>query len=182
MRIRYNDYLRIRLGDITAGQVLLTLYSRDGKDLIRRTSVKEGIHLPIEMGEEKYTLSVARLANFLVGDDFAILKISKILPQEQKEIDLLIDAIEQSDLIFIRNGIEYSTGEAAIHIRNKFEAVGPKVSTVDAFIDKVASRSSLSGKPYLVKTPDGRTIKASDWLRRKAKDLEKTRLEQEMQE
>ena len=81
------------------------------------------------------------------------------------EIDELLAFIRTSDVRFIRSGREYSPAAGADHLRSKLEKAGDRVKTVDDFIEGIASRSYLTGKPYLVKFPDGRTQPTGDWLR-----------------
>jgi hypothetical protein len=66
---------------------------------------------------------------------------------------------------FIRNGKEYSGTEGADHLRHKLKKAGDRVKTTDDFINGVASKSFLSGKPYQVKFAGGRTQATGDWLR-----------------
>ena len=80
-------------------------------------------------------------------------------------IEHLLTRIAESGLTFIRNGHEHTAAEAAAHIRRKYEHYRDEIETPEEFIDKAATKSELSGKPYLVKLPDGTTRRAADWLR-----------------
>jgi len=86
-------------------------------------------------------------------------------PQTKAEIDGLISFVQTSDVRFIRNGQEYSAAEAADHLRDKLAKAGERVKTAEDFITGVASKSYLSGKPYVVKFPDGHTQPTGDWLK-----------------
>jgi Family of unknown function (DUF5329) len=86
-------------------------------------------------------------------------------PQSKAEIDELLTFIQKSNARFIRSGTEYSGAEGAQHLRDKLAKAGSRVKTTDDFITGIASKSYLSGKPYLVKFPDGRTQPTGDWLR-----------------
>lgn len=86
-------------------------------------------------------------------------------PQARAEIDELISFVQNSGVRFIRNGQEYSAAEGADHLRQKLTKAGDRIKTTDDFIVGVASKSYLSGKPYLVRFPDGRTEPTGDWLR-----------------
>ena len=85
--------------------------------------------------------------------------------QAKAEIDELISYVETSGVRFIRNGKEYSAAEGAQHLRDKLARAGDRVKTTDDFIAGIASRSYISGKPYLVKFADGHTQPTGDWLR-----------------
>lgn len=80
-------------------------------------------------------------------------------------VEYLLTRIGESGLIFIRNGSEHTAAEAAAHIRDKYEHFKSSIKTPEDFIDKAATKSMLTGKPYLVKMPDGTTRPAADWLR-----------------
>ena len=67
------------------------------------------------------------------------------------EINHLLSYIAQSDCTYIRNGKNYTAMEAHDHIARKYESVKRRIKTSEAFIQKIASSSSLSGKPYLIR-------------------------------
>lgn len=93
--------------------------------------------------------------------------------QTKTEIDGLITFVRTSGVRFIRNGSEYSAAEGADHLRDKLAKAGDRVKTTDDFITGVASKSYLSGKPYLVKFSDGHTQPTADWLRAHLADMRK---------
>ena len=86
-------------------------------------------------------------------------------PGAKEEIDGLIACVRTSDVRFIRNGTEYSAAEGADHLRDKLGKAGGRVKTAEDFITGIASKSYLSGKPYMVKFPDGRTRPTGEWLK-----------------
>ena len=59
-------------------------------------------------------------------------------------------------LYVFRNGKEYSANKAADHLRLKWEKAGRHVKTAEDFIELCGSRSSISGKLYKMRFPDGR--------------------------
>ena len=85
--------------------------------------------------------------------------------QTKAEIDELITYVQTSGVRFIRSGKEYSGTEGADHLRRKLAAAGDRVKTTDDFINGIASKSYLNGKPYLVKFPDGHTQPTGEWLK-----------------
>src|SRR4029077_11769271 len=86
-------------------------------------------------------------------------------PQTKAEIDELISFVQTSGVRFIRNGTEYSAVEGAKHLRDKLARAGDRVKTTDDFIAGIASKSYISGKPYLVKFADGHTQPTGEWLK-----------------
>jgi len=83
----------------------------------------------------------------------------------EKVIAYLIDQVAESHLTFIRNGIEYSSREAADHISNKYKyfKCRSRIETPEDFIRICASNSLESGKSYLVSTAQGK-VPVEKWL------------------
>ncbi len=96
-------------------------------------------------------------------------------PQTKAEIDELITYVQMSGVRFIRNGSEYSGAQGAQHLRDKLASAGDRVKTTDDFITGIASKSYLTGKPYLVKFPDGHTQPTGDWLRAHLAEIRKNK-------
>ena len=94
---------------------------------------------------------------------------------ESDKIEALIKHIEElSDAKFVRNGSEYEAKTAAKFLRGKWDAKKDEIKTAEDFIAKVASVSSTSGKPYLIRFKDGTETKAGDYLKAQLKKLSKT--------
>jgi len=90
---------------------------------------------------------------------------------EKKKIEFLICSVENLKWAkFIRNGTEHDGKEAAEHLRMKLQNAGSKVQTADDFIRLCASTSYISGKPYLIRSSDGKTIKSEQYFREKLKE------------
>jgi hypothetical protein len=94
-------------------------------------------------------------------------------PHEQSRIERLIAFVEsQKDMKFIRNGTEYDCADAAKFLRGKLEATGGEITTAREFIERIASKSSMSGQPYHVKLADGRLMPAAQFLGDELKRIE----------
>ena len=92
---------------------------------------------------------------------------------ETQKIEALIQDVRNlKDATFIRNGSSYSSDSAAIFLRRKWQANQSAVKTARDFIDKVASFSGTSGKPYLIRFEDGREIHSREFLMARLKMLE----------
>jgi hypothetical protein len=92
---------------------------------------------------------------------------------ERQKIESLIKQVgEIKDATFIRNGSTYEVASAVRFLRGKWKANDAEVKTVRDFIDRVASASGTSGKPYLIRFKDGREIKSRDFLLAELKKLE----------
>ena len=85
---------------------------------------------------------------------------------ERQRIEVLIGAVERrADVTFIRNGRSYSAATAAHFLRGKWGSEEADVCSADDFIAKVASFSSTTGKPYLVRLRDDREMPAAEFFR-----------------
>ncbi|MGI9320271.1 MAG: DUF5329 family protein [Thiogranum sp.] len=76
----------------------------------------------------------------------------------------LIGHVSESDLTFIRNNDRYTSVEAAEHMNKKYQHFREDIKTAEDFIERCASRSLLSGKPYLVINEQGKQVRTSEWL------------------
>jgi hypothetical protein len=76
------------------------------------------------------------------------------------------------EAVFIRNGKGYNAALAAEFLRRKWRAREPEIKSATDFIEKVASYSSRSGKPYSIRWPDGREKLCGKFLRAQLSLLE----------
>ena len=85
----------------------------------------------------------------------------------QAEVSYLLGYIESSGCEFYRNGSTFDAARAAAHLRDKYAALGAigKSGTAEAFIDKVASRSSFTGRIYEVRCAGQERMWTAPWLR-----------------
>jgi hypothetical protein len=90
--------------------------------------------------------------------------------QEGKRIEYLITSVENlTGARFVRNGTEYDGKQAGSHLRMKLKKAGNRVQSAEDFITLCASKSYLSGKPYLITFSDGKTVPAGEFFRKKLK-------------
>jgi hypothetical protein len=82
----------------------------------------------------------------------------------EQTIDYLINYIGKSNATFIRNGQSHTPAEAVAHIKAKYEHFKNEIKTPEDFIRLAASKSLQTGKPYLVRTPDGKETHLDAWL------------------
>jgi hypothetical protein len=88
-------------------------------------------------------------------------------PVAKKEIEQLIAHLASSGCEFGRNGSWYGAAKAVSHLQRKYEYLLERdlVPNAEAFIERAASESSSSGKPYLVKCPGQPEVESSNWFR-----------------
>ena len=91
---------------------------------------------------------------------------------EKGRIEGLISHVENlKDAKFIRNGSTYDAKSAAKFLRGKWQANEKAIQTADDFIEKAASISTTTGKPYLIQFSDGREVKCGEYLKEELKKL-----------
>ena len=85
---------------------------------------------------------------------------------ERRAIEALITSVAQlRDATFVRNGKPYDASKAARFLREKWKSRESEVRTAEDFIERVASVSSTTSKPYLIRFVDGREIQSAEYLR-----------------
>ncbi len=90
---------------------------------------------------------------------------------EQKKIEFLLKEVENlNGAKFWRNGSSHSAKAAADHLRSKLRSAGNAVSMAKDFIEKIASKSSTSGKPYQIEFADGKKVETSAFFFQKLKE------------
>jgi hypothetical protein len=87
-------------------------------------------------------------------------------PAEQKLIEELIHEVGQMhDVVFIRNGTEYSAQDAQSHLRDKLDYFKDDIHTAEDFIRLCATRSEMSGQAYQVRDASGHVQDSSAFLK-----------------
>lgn len=103
------------------------------------------------------------LGGFLTSMAFAALAAPT--PKAKAEIAGLMDALSSSGCRFQRNGSWHDATEARNHLQRKYDYLlkKDKVDSAEQFIDRAASRSSMSGRAYMVRC-DGKEQDAGNWF------------------
>ncbi len=88
-------------------------------------------------------------------------------PAVREQIEYLLDRVEHSGFIFVRNGSEHNGVEAARHMRRKYEYFAGKgdIITVEDFIELAGTKSLMTGRAYTVRLPDDSVLPTAQWLR-----------------
>lgn len=94
----------------------------------------------------------------------ALAKAPTASDETKSAIEFLLSYVAASDMSFIRNGTTYTAKEAVAHLRTKYNYFKAEIETPEDFIRLAGSKSELSGKPYQVKTRDGKVQNSADWL------------------
>ena len=83
------------------------------------------------------------------------------------EIVSLLGLVEYSGCAFMRNGSWYSSADARKMLEHKLNDAmrdSGGVTSAEQFIEKSASRSSMSGKPYMVRCAEAKAVESGPWL------------------
>jgi hypothetical protein len=116
-------------------------------------------------------LTVIALA---LGGTFAFAQTVPPDKDLNQTVGYLLDFVANSNFTFVRNGSSYTGKEAAGHMQVKYDYYKTDIKTPEDFIRLAASKSVLSGQPYLVKTPDGKQVTSAEWLGRILSDYRKS--------
>jgi len=92
------------------------------------------------------------------------------------EVNFLLGYIEGSGCDFQRNGNWHTAHAAQVHLRDKYNylVARNRLDTAEQFIEKAATESSLTGRPYMVRCNGGPTITSRQWLGDELLRLRKT--------
>jgi len=99
---------------------------------------------------------------FLISTSLA----ADVPPAQKPEIDHLLDFVQNSGCTIDRNGKTYSASEAISHIQKKYSYFKSDIETTEDFIALSATKSTLSGRYYLVSCDGAEQIRTQDWLLR----------------
>jgi len=80
-----------------------------------------------------------------------------------EEIDYLLAAVAGSGCMFIRNGKESEAAAAVDHLQMKRKRGKRYYSSTEEFIERIASSSSWSGKPYFIACGEMDPTPIKDW-------------------
>ena len=87
-------------------------------------------------------------------------------PKVAQEVNHLLGYIAKSGCSFYRNGAWIDASSAEAHARAKFDQLAQRgeIASVADFIEKAASKSSVTGLPYQVKCVGAPPTLTRNWL------------------
>lgn len=87
-------------------------------------------------------------------------------PEVRAEVDFLLSTVAGSGCEFYRNGTWYDAKAAAAHLRLKYDALLQRDLIHDSmdFIERAASQSSLSGRPYAIRCAGDAPVSTRQWF------------------
>jgi len=84
--------------------------------------------------------------------------------EAESEIEYLVSTIGTSDCTFIRNGKRHDANDAEEHLRMKYRRGKRYAPTAEKFIERLASASSMSRKPYYIECDGQEAVPSGEWL------------------
>jgi len=173
---QFDTKVLIALGDISRGDVLVTIKVDNESVLAGPTSMREGDTLLFTFEDVDYAAELLDMERELIGTDRATFRVRLAAGarlNETQKIEKLIDSLAtMQGATFIRNDESHTAVEAAEHLRSKWKWAGNRITTAEQFIDQLATRSSQSGKPYVIRMADGTDVEAGPYLREQLGKIE----------
>jgi hypothetical protein len=83
---------------------------------------------------------------------------------QNPEIDFLLSAIGSSECVFVRNGKRHEPKKAEQHLRMKYERGRRYATSAEAFIERLASKSLMTRKLYMIECPGAEPVPSGVWL------------------
>lgn len=92
--------------------------------------------------------------------------LAQLSPASRKEIDGLLRAVGTSGCEFMRGGSSYSAAQAQEHLNQKYEYLVMRdlLASTEEFIDKAATRSSMTGEPYAMRCAAAAPQRCDEWM------------------
>ena len=81
-----------------------------------------------------------------------------------EEVEYLVSTVGGSNCTFIRNGKRHSAKDAEDHLRMKYRRGKRHAPTTEKFIERLASASSMSKKPYYIECDGQEAVPSGEWL------------------
>ena len=82
----------------------------------------------------------------------------------QDEIRHLLEFVGNTQCKYERNGSSHSGPDAVNHIKTKYDYFKNGIDTTERFIELSATKSTMSGKFYMIHCEGKETIKSQQWL------------------
>ncbi len=161
-----HEYLLLSIGDVSGGAVRVDLRGADGKAFVQHLTMRQGETATFSLKDMSYTLVLRKLRNVLVGTDSAVFDIWRGKDGDGPRIDALLQTLGKSNVVFLRGELEHSGPEAEAHLRSKLDQVTEETISWKQFVETIATKSTTTGEPYRVRSPDGIVMTAEAWIER----------------
>jgi len=161
----WRGYLRLHLGDITLGQVVIDVHA-GSETVVRRRSVRPGDRVAFKVDGRSCHLLVASLVNFLIGNDYGIFVVyEKRLPETAK-IEALIAMVRHAPVLFYEGDSKRTQAWMERHLRESLRTWPAREKTLEGFMLRVAGPHAE--KTFTVRPPGAEKSGLKGWLEEQA--------------
>ena len=153
----------LRVGDVTAGQVLVSMADAEGKIFKRSRSMMDKDAIMFALGEEEYALVLKRIVNRLVGSDHVTFEIVDKGHYRPDVIAALMRRVAADSGIYVRDGVDYSMTHFHDLLRAQVAGYRGKRPSPEKFLEDMV-KSGRFGEESHIKRGDGTTVTPKEWL------------------
>lgn len=82
----------------------------------------------------------------------------------QNEITHLLSFVKNTQCQYERNGTSHTGVEAVEHIQTKYNYFKDEIDSAEKFIKLSATKSTMSGKYYMIRCEGRSKVKSQEWL------------------
>jgi hypothetical protein len=100
-----------------------------------------------------------------------LISLSAFADDENPEIEYLLSSIGSSECVFVRNGGRHSAEKAEEHLRMKYKRGRRYATSTEAFIERLASKSSITRKLYMMDCPGAEPEPTGEWLMQRLEEF-----------
>jgi hypothetical protein len=151
--------LRIRIGDITAGAVLVHVMIGED-DVISQRTMRVGDVVPFPTARGERCLGLSQLSNVLIGDDWALFHVGERPAVTNAQVEHMIGRVEQADVGIVRHGVAQHGADVARHLRAMRKGEAAR-DDAQQFLVRLAN----AYEPYMVQRGGSGSTTPAAWLR-----------------
>lgn len=112
-------------------------------------------------------MTIRRMALIVLWSLFSLASArGEAPPAARVEIEYLLQHVGTSGCEFYRNGSWYDAGRAEGHLRDKYKYLDARhqINSAEDFIDRAATKSSISGLSYQLRCKGSAAVPSGQWL------------------
>ncbi len=110
-----------------------------------------------------------------VSATFVNTAYADVPPSQKPEVEYLLGLVKSSPCKFERNGKLYDGREAYEHIEKKYGHFRDEITSTETFIEYAATKSMISGNPYLIICAGAEPENTGDWFLKELKKYREAR-------
>jgi len=115
-------------------------------------------------------MKVCKKTDLILCIFICIISVPVFASDMQSEIDHLLAFLENSECHFERNGTMHTGKDTVNHVKKKYNYFKSRIDSAEKFIEYSATKSTMSGKYYMVLCKDNPMVKTQDWLLQELKN------------